>query len=70
MWNREACIRSCGLRATTIFWFASCWAATQPLLDEWAAGRTRVQWYEAGSHGPEAADRLLDRDGLHWLPLP
>ena len=46
------------------------WAATQPLLDEWAAGRTKVQWYEAGSHGPEAADRLLDRDGRHWLPLP
>ncbi len=46
------------------------WAASQPLLDEWAAGHTRVQWYEAGSHGPEAADRLLDRDGRHWLPLP
>ena len=46
------------------------WAATQPLLDEWAAGHTRVQWYEAGTHGPEAADRLLDRDGIHWLPLP
>ena len=46
------------------------WAITQPLLDEWAAGHTRVQWYEAGTHGPEAADRLLDRDGRHWLPLP
>ena len=46
------------------------WSATQPLLDEWAAGHTRVQWYEAGGHGPEAADRLLDRDGRHWLPLP
>ena len=46
------------------------WAATQPLLDEWAAGHTKVQWYEAGTHGPEAADRLLDRDGRHWLPLP
>ncbi len=46
------------------------WAATQPLLDEWAAGHARVQWYEAGTHGPEAADRLLDRDGRHWLPLP
>jgi glucose-6-phosphate 1-dehydrogenase len=46
------------------------WAASQPLLDEWAAGHTKVQWYEAGSHGPETADRLLDRDGRHWLPLP
>ena len=46
------------------------WAASQPLLDEWAAGRTKVQLYEAGTHGPEAADRLLERDGRSWLPLP
>ena len=46
------------------------WAASQPLLDEWAAGRTKVQLYEAGTHGPEAADRLLERDGRFWLPIP
>ena len=46
------------------------WQAVQPILDEWASGQTPVQEYAAGSHGPAAADRLLDRDGRHWLPLP
>ncbi len=46
------------------------WRMVQPILDEWASGHTRVHDYAAGSHGPAAADRLLDRDGRHWLPLP
>lgn len=46
------------------------WAAVQPILNEWAAGRTDVNFYAAGSHGPGAADRLLDRDGRNWLALP
>ena len=45
------------------------WAAVQPILDEWSRGHTDVHAYWAGSHGPAAADRLLDRDGRHWLPL-
>ena len=47
------------------------WAAVQPILDTWAADRSddNVHAYWAGSHGPAAADRLLNRDGLSWLPL-
>jgi glucose-6-phosphate 1-dehydrogenase len=45
------------------------WAAVQPILDEWATGTTEVHGYWAGSQGPAAADRLLERDGRHWLPL-
>ena len=45
------------------------WQAVQPMLDEWKKGQTDVHAYWAGSHGPAAADRLLDRDGRHWLPL-
>ncbi|GAC1347888.1 MAG: glucose-6-phosphate dehydrogenase [Acetobacteraceae bacterium] len=45
------------------------WEAVQPILDEWAQGRTDVHAYWAGSHGPSPADRLLERDGRHWLPL-
>ena len=46
------------------------WQVVQPILDEWASGHTERHEYAAGSHGPAAADRLLDRDGRHWLPLP
>ena len=45
------------------------WAAVDPILVEWGAGRTQVQDYRAGSAGPAAADRLLDRDGRHWQPI-
>ncbi len=47
------------------------WAAVQPILDTWAnhGSESEVQAYWAGSHGPAAADRLLNRDGLRWLPL-
>ena len=46
------------------------WAAVQPILDVWESGQAGVSPYAAGSAGPAPADRLLDRDGLHWLPVP
>ncbi len=46
------------------------WAAVQPILETWERAHTKVHEYAAGSHGPEAAERLLDRDGRHWLRLP
>ena len=46
------------------------WAAVQPILDLWESGQAGVSPYPAGSHGPAPADRLLDRDGIHWLKLP
>ena len=46
------------------------WAVVQPMLDAFAAGKDQVSFYPAGSSGPEAADRLLDRDDKHWLKLP
>ncbi|MDT7952496.1 MAG: glucose-6-phosphate dehydrogenase [Acetobacteraceae bacterium] len=47
------------------------WAAVQPILDQWEhhGAESEVQAYWAGSHGPSAADRLLNRDGLKWLKL-
>ena len=45
------------------------WTAVQPILDEWSAGHGTVQDYSAGSAGPRAADRLLERDGRRWLQL-
>ncbi|MDP9095402.1 MAG: glucose-6-phosphate dehydrogenase, partial [Pseudomonadota bacterium] len=47
------------------------WAAVQPILDQWEqhGGDSEVQAYWAGAQGPSAADRLLSRDGLKWVPL-
>ena len=46
------------------------WKAVQPILDLWADGQVGVSRYPAGSHGPPAADTLLNRDGLRWVDLP
>ncbi len=45
------------------------WAAVQPILDAWEAGQTDVHPYFAGSGGPAAADRLLERDRRRWRRL-
>ena len=46
------------------------WCAVQPVLDAWAASPLGdFPNYAAGSSGPEAADRLLARDGHTWLPI-
>jgi len=43
------------------------WAVVQPILDLWKNDKsTPVEFYEAGSAGPEAADRLLWRSGRAW----
>ncbi len=46
------------------------WQAVQPFLDAWKkAGATGLEFYKAGSEGPEAADGLLKRDGRNWRKL-
>jgi glucose-6-phosphate 1-dehydrogenase len=54
-------------RADTV---EAAWCAVQPVLDAWAA-RPPGEFpnYAAGSSGPDAADRLLARDGYAWLPI-
>jgi hypothetical protein len=39
------------------------------LLDGWAAGAGGLDLYAAGGTGPAAADQLLARDRVQWLPL-
>jgi glucose-6-phosphate 1-dehydrogenase len=54
-------------RADTV---EAAWCAVQPVLDAWASSPPDdFPNYAAGSPGPEAADRLLARDGHTWLPL-
>jgi glucose-6-phosphate 1-dehydrogenase len=54
-------------RADTV---EAAWCAVQPVLDAWAARPAHdFPNYAAGSSGPDAADRLLARDGHAWLPI-
>jgi glucose-6-phosphate 1-dehydrogenase len=49
------------------------WGLVTPIIgtwDEWGASggeqEGQLHFYEAGTWGPEAADRLIDRDGRRW----
>jgi glucose-6-phosphate 1-dehydrogenase len=46
------------------------WAVVQPILDLWAGDKTvPLEFYPAGSTGPDGADNLLWRSGREWRPL-
>lgn len=45
--------------------FAS-WRLFTPLLEEWKSMGTKLDEYEAGSFGPQAAQQLLEQDGRYW----
>ena len=54
-------------RADTV---EAAWRPLQGLLNSWARHRPDdFPNYAAGSAGPDAADRLLARDGRAWLPV-
>jgi glucose-6-phosphate 1-dehydrogenase len=42
------------------------WALIDPIEAEWREGRPKLEMYAAGTWGPEAADKLLDRHGHEW----
>jgi glucose-6-phosphate 1-dehydrogenase len=42
------------------------WGWLDPLLKTWAADVRPPDFYPAGTWGPEAADRLIERDGRRW----
>lgn len=45
------------------------WAWTGPVLQAWQETGQPVQTYMAGSSGPAAANRLIERDGHSWADL-
>jgi glucose-6-phosphate 1-dehydrogenase len=70
----ETLIYDCLIGDATLFQRAdtveAAWCAVQGLLDSWArAPADDFPNYVAGSAGPDAADRLLARDGRAWLPI-
>jgi glucose-6-phosphate 1-dehydrogenase len=45
------------------------WGFVTQILEGWAAGRPQIETYDAGSWGPDAADRLIEADGRRWRRL-
>jgi len=44
------------------------WEFIQSILDQWRGDPTiPMHDYPAGTHGPEAADKLIQNDGRKWL---
>jgi glucose-6-phosphate 1-dehydrogenase len=71
----ETLIYDCLIGDATLFQRAdtveAAWCAVQGLFDAWArAPGNDLHPYAAGSAGPEAADRLIARDGRAWRPIP
>ena len=70
----ETLLYDCLIGDATLFQRAdtveAAWRAVQGLLDSWARDPAKdFPNYAAGSAGPDAADRLLARDGRAWLPI-
>jgi glucose-6-phosphate 1-dehydrogenase len=70
----ETLIYDCLIGDATLFQRAdtveAAWCAVQDLLEAWArTPAADFPNYAAGSAGPDAADRLLARDGRAWRPL-
>src|SRR5437764_9253881 len=46
------------------------WAVVQPILDMWRTDKSApLEFYTAGTAGPDAADQLLWRSGRQWRPI-
>jgi glucose-6-phosphate 1-dehydrogenase len=49
-------------------WLDQSWSFLDPVLDRWAADKgAGLNFYPAGSWGPEEAEDLIQRDGRQWL---
>jgi glucose-6-phosphate 1-dehydrogenase len=42
------------------------WEVVMPVLEAWQRSKSDVAKYEAGTWGPEEADRLIEKDGRRW----
>jgi glucose-6-phosphate 1-dehydrogenase len=46
------------------------WEVVQPILDMWHDDKSApLEFYDAGSEGPEGAEAMLWRSGRHWRPI-
>jgi len=43
------------------------WKVIDPIRKVWDHGKPKLETYKPGSWGPEAADKLVEKDGRRWL---
>jgi len=48
---------------------AQAWAFVDRIAEAWREDSSSLQFYPAGSWGPERTDELLAQDGFHWWPV-
>ncbi len=70
----ETLIYDCMIGDATLFQRADSveagWAVVQPVLDLWQNEKNvPLEFYPAGTAGPDAADQLLARDGRKWRSI-
>jgi glucose-6-phosphate 1-dehydrogenase len=66
----ETLLYDCTIGDATLFQRADnvelSWSVVNPILDVWQAYNQEFPNYAAGTWGPVAADKLLERDGRQW----
>ena len=70
----ETLVYDCMIGDPTLFQRADSveagWSVVQPIFDMWKNDRSApLEFYAAGSDGPDGADQLLWRSGRAWRPL-
>src|SRR6266478_9358302 len=70
----ETLVYDCMIGDATLFQRADSveagWAVVQPILDLWHNDKTvPLEFYPAGTAGPDAAEQLLWRSGRAWRPI-
>jgi len=70
----ETLVYDCMIGDATLFQRADSveagWAVVQPVLDLWQNDKTApLEFYPAGTAGPDAAEQLLWRSGRKWRPI-
>jgi glucose-6-phosphate 1-dehydrogenase len=45
------------------------WSFVDRIAEAWRDDSSSLQFYPAGSWGPERTDKLLAEDGFHWWPV-
>jgi glucose-6-phosphate 1-dehydrogenase len=70
----ETLVYDCMIGDATLFQRADSveagWAVVQPILDVWRSDKSvPLEFYTAGTAGPDAAEQLLWRSGRRWRPI-
>jgi glucose-6-phosphate 1-dehydrogenase len=70
----ETLVYDCMIGDPTLFQRADSveagWSVVQPIFDMWKNDRSApIEFYPAGSAGPEGADQMLWRSGRAWRPI-